>query len=372
MTDVKDFLNKISAQIKSSDLKTFSQTYSKLAEIKNSIKDEEERKLFTIALKQLLTQDCTSLFPNDIPKSAFGVPSSFSDAYVNIADSLNSTDITLNNVTRTTIGSSESLSVEIDSRYKLSIKLDEEIIELDNGIEGIFEALKKCVSDGSILQHYCALWNYSTNIQKSFRFNYVKIDDILSTFLKIPEDGYFRTGTRQNFTKSIRFLEKIKLRAPVRVRTSGKESKSVQYINFPLLDFSLSTENKDGTVILTFIGSMLGGSEFNKRGRIFPQGIFKLDARSESNRISLAFRLATRFDQLNQKPISYEKQLLLKHAGLCQTNSSNNRQAVIRLKETLDRLIDVNCISKYIWNDEQVVIYSYLHDDIEKLKVLPI
>jgi hypothetical protein len=215
------------------------------------------------------------------------------------------------------------------------------------------------------LQHYCALWNYATKFLNSFRFSYVKIDDVLTTFLKKPEDGYFRKTTRENFTKSIRTLQKMKIRVPV--KTKGGKS-SAQFINVPLLNFELSIENKSGSVMLSLIGELLGSNKFNNRGRVFPEGIFSLDSRMEGERISLAFKLATRFDQLNHKPITWDRKKLIKHAGLEKSNATDKHNASLYLKKTLERLKEIKCILDYkeknITNDDsqQITIYSSLSD----------
>ena len=136
----------------------------------------------------------------------------------------------------------------------------------------------------------------------------------------------------------------------------NKKLGKVEYMNIPLLDFSLSTENRDGTVILSLIGSLYGGSELNKRARMFPKGIFDLDPKNEGEIVSLVFKIATRFDQLNQKPIEWTREKLIKHSGLSKTDDSNKAQASMWLNRTLDRLVEIGCIARYSWN--------YCHKDM--------
>ena len=155
----------------------------------------------------------------------------------------------------------------------------------------------------------------------------------------------------------------MKLRMPVKTKNKNKIEGN-KYINIPLLNFELSTENKKGTVMLDLTGELLGSNHQNNRGRIFPEGMFQLDSRSEGERISLAFKIATRFDQLNHKPIEWDRKKFIKHAGLEKTDSVNKGQASIRLEETLQRLKTINCISDFFDkkittdNNQKIIIYS--------------
>jgi hypothetical protein len=97
---------------------------------------------------------------------------------------------------------------------------------------------------------------------------------------------------------------------------------------------------------------MLGGAEHNKRGRVFPQGLFKFDSRIEATRISFAFRIATRFDQLGQKGITWTRKKCIEYADLSVTDALNKSQASDYLKRTLERLIELKCISSYQWNGD--------------------
>lgn len=258
----------------------------------------------------------------------------------------------------------------MDSRGQLGFKFDDEIQEIksEDDIENIFDVIKRTIQDGVILQHYCALWNYAVTIQKSFNFTCVKIDDVLATFLKKPENGYFRQSTRENFTKSIRTLQRMKIRIPVKTKDKNSKTGGGKFLNIPLLSFELSTENKSGTVMLDLTGELLGSNAQNNRGRIFPDGIFSLDSRIEGERISLAFKLATRFDQLNHKPITWNRKKLIKHAGLEKSNATDKHNASLYLKKTLERLKEIKCILDYkekeITNDDsqQITIYSSLSD----------
>lgn len=366
--DLKQFLEKTGVDIADQDIASFSKVYEKLVEAKTKIKNEKDRKKFNKIVKELsgIEKKEKTLFPNEIPAGAFGMPSIASDNLSNaIYEIDDQKDLILERLNSHSLYNNSETQLQIDRGGQLSFKFDEEIntISSEEEIDSIFDLIKRTIKDGVVLQHYCALWNYATKIQNSFRFAYVKIDDILETFLKKPSNGYFRQTTRENFTKSIRTLQKMKLRIPVKTKNKTKVEGN-KYINMPLLNFELSTENKKGTVMLDLTGELLGSNYQNNRGRIFPEGIFQLDSRSEGERISLAFKIATRFDQLNHKPIEWDRQKFIQHAGLEKTDKINRGQASVQLEETLKRLKTINCISdffdKKITNDnnQKIIIYS--------------
>ena len=109
----------------------------------------------------------------------------------------------------------------------------------------------------------------------------------------------------------------------------------------------------------------------NFRGRIFPEGIFDLDSRKEGARIILAFRLATRFDQLNHQPIKWTREKLIEQAGFLITDKQNKTRASTTLNATLNRLIDVGCIKKFVpekittRSNQIITLYSPLQKDIK-------
>ncbi len=373
---IKQFFQDIGVDIKDQDIESFSAIYEKLVEAKSSLKGEKQKRSFHKIVRNLslVNEKEKSLFPNEIPDKHFGIPSIFSDIYATALseiddrkDSISSTIQSYRDYNR-----EGDTHLQIDSKGQLSLKFDEQISEIkeDDEIDNIFDIVKKTIQCPVTLQHYCALWNYATKIQNSFRFTYVKIDDILATFLKKPSNGYFRQSTRENFTKSIKTLQKIKIRMPV--KTSNKKTNKTEgnkFINIPLLNFELSTENKSGTVMLDLTGELLGSNYQNSRGRIFPEGIFELDSRNEGERISLAFKIATRLDQLNQKPIIWDRRKLVKYAGLENTDRANKNDGSSYLERSLKRLKEVGCIFDYkekkITNDDnqKITIYSNINDD---------
>ena len=337
-SEIASILSKLEIKVETHEIEGFYSLYQKLTETKQNLKSVEDKKLFDKAVKILIHTTDNTLFPNVLPEHSFGVPSLITDAYNSILDNIATAECS--------VGIDGTSKLLINNKYQLGVKYEDKVIDI-GGCKDIFDILKRTIKSGVILQHYCALWNYAVNVQKSFRFSCVKIDDILSTFLKKPDDGYFRKSTRENFTKSIKSLQNLKIRIPVNVNKNKTE-----YINVSLLDFNLSSENKDGSVILHFIGSMLGGAEHNKRGRVFPQGLFKFDSRIEATRISFAFRIATRFDQLGQKGITWTRKKCIEYADLSVTDALNKSQASDYLKRTLERLIELKCISSYQWNGD--------------------
>lgn len=343
MNQVSKLVEEINGVISSKGF-DFAKAYNKLVEVKSLIKTTEQKLAFNRVIKDLLQEEKKEnlLFPNEVPDYSFAMPSSFSDTYNSILSKVDLDEFSLESSLIKVGEGSRSVSLNLDKKKDIGLLFDnKEILNLGtSSLEKSISYIKSVLQDGTVLQHYCALWNYAVNYEKSFKFYCVKIDSILATFLKKPSDGYFRQSTRQAFTKSIRTLQGIK----IRISLTGK---GTEYINIPLLDFSLSTENKDRSVILRLIGSIFGGNQFNKRGRLFPQGIFKLDARKEGPRISLAFKLATRFDQVNHSCLKWTRKKLIQCSGLSKTDAVNKTQASLYLLKALKRLKETGCIGDF-------------------------
>lgn len=364
MNDISSLIKKIDDSVVEQG-SSFIDSYNKLVELKSRISSDEQKEAFNKALKKLLYEEKKeTLFPNAVPEKKFAIPSNFSDTYSTLLNRINLNEIRLSDSLVKIGDSRKTISLKLDKNSEVGLLFENQSISSfgETSLEDSLNHIKSIMQDGTILQHYCALWNYALNYEKSFRFYCVKIDSVLATFLKKPTDGYFRQSTRQAFTKSIRTLQTIKMRIALSGTSSGK--KSTEYMNIPLLDFSLSTENKDGSVILRLIGSMLGGNELNKRGRVFPEGIFELDPRVESSRITLVFKLATRFDQVNQNSIKWTRKKLIESSGLVKSDIKNKKQASFYLQKTLDRLKETACIKDYYGNvlstndDEELEILS--------------
>lgn len=353
-------INKILKNIDPEDIQYLSGFYSKLDNLKKNL-SQEELVEYDILLQDLINKKIEGkkkqLFPNKIPKSYFGIPSSFSDAFVNIVNSINKNPLSLNN--KNYFLDKKKFIISFD-KYQLSYKVNEEIFELpDEGVENIFDIINLVTTDGVGLQYFCALWNFAM-IQNSFFFNYVKIDDILETFFTKPKNGYFRQSTRQVFTRFIKIFENIQFRLPVKFISAKNKT---EFINIPLLDFSNSTENKKGDVKLRLFGHLLGGTEMNKRGRLFPSAIFKLDANKENKRIFFLFKIATRFDQLNQKKISWTLSQAIEYAGLYKTFMLNKKRATTLLENTLNEFIKIDAIKNYRIESDRVIVFSYLIEE---------
>jgi len=365
---IAKLIKKTGISLNKEEIHSFNATYDKLVNLKSTINSKVEEDNFNELVNEFLkmfsklddkSKKEKTLFPNNIPEEHFGIPSIFVDNYNNALNIIDDQE----EIIAKRYGRSKQIL--IDTKEKFGFKIGKEIQEVDSP-EKIFEIIRDKIKSGAILQHYCALWNYALK-QESFYFRDVHIDRVLETFLKKPKNGYFRSTTRENFTKSIRILEDMYLRVPI------KEKKGeVTYINIPLVDFRLSPENKTGNIILKLVGSIFGGRDVGKyRGRIFPEGIFKLDSRTEGRRIKLAFILATRFDQLNQKPIKWTRKKLIEQAGLIDTNNHDKHDASKKLIRTLERLKETNCISDFFskkisTNDnEEIVIYSPIQKKLQ-------
>lgn len=329
------------------EIKNLSSAYDKLVQAKNTFTKKTEKKKFNKLVKlftELEDEYENTLFPNEIPDNHFGVPAKITDNMSTAIDIINEQFQTIESRYKRASKKNE-FDIVVDTKEKIGFKFNDQIIadeEVENA-EDIFDIIKQNIQDATLLQHYCALWNYAIK-QGSFIYRYVPIDDVLETFLKKPKNGYFRQTTRKNFTTSIRKLEKMYVRVPVK---SGKGKNQSGFINIPLLNFQISVENKAGDVLLNLVGELFGNKAGQFRGRIFPQGLFNLDARREGNRITLAFRLLTRFDQLNNQPIKWNRKKLIKQAGLQETDRHNKSEASNKLTKTLQKLQEIQCISGF-------------------------
>ena len=317
---VTAFLKQRGIQLGNTEIENFSTVLEVLIEEKKKLTAKKEQQNFQKEVSKLFAEfqpgvRQLTLFPNEVPDDNFGIPSALADNYSKALSVFEKQEARI----REDYIHGTTTEISIDDSRQLGFKFGDEIQDI-NGAEDIFDLLRRNVKNGTVLQHYCALWNYAT-IQGSFHFKHVPIDKVLETFLKKPGNGYFRQPTRANFTKSIKVLERMFLRVPV--TSAGKGSKKTSgYINAPLTNFSLSIENKKGDVVLILIGELLGKiNPGSYRARVFPNGIFDLDARSEGARIMLAFRLATRFSQLNHKPIVWTRKKLIEQAGLADTDN---------------------------------------------------
>ncbi len=365
---LEKLLKETGIELNKTEIINFSATYEKLVVAKSQIKSKTEKAKFNKVLKlftEFEDETKNNLFPNQIPNESFGLPSAFTDNY----KSLDIKDIDHHfKIIQARYNKKRKNEILIDHNEKFGFKFNDQVDEINNA-EDVFDIIKNYVKSGTVLQHYCALFNFAM-LQKSFIFRHIPIDSILETFLKKPKNGYFRQTTRENFTKSIRMLEKMYLRTPV--KSKGKKGSSISgFINVPLLDFRLSIENKSGDVILKFIGEIFGGMNAGKfRGRVFPQGIFDLDSRTEGARIKLAFKLCTRFDQLNHQDIKWTRKKLIEQAGLINTDKKNKNEASKLLIDTLTKLQKIQCIKGFSPNkiktkdNKEIVIESYFKNSL--------
>jgi hypothetical protein len=283
----------------------------------------------------------TTLFPNRIPSEAFAISSKISDAHtqllnMNVNDLVNYYEgrccaVYVNNKQITFKHQSIDTSGYMGSR--------QEFIEI----------MGKWM-DPKTLQHWCALWNWCCE-NKSFFFPYVPINDILATVYTIPKDGQFKMGERRSFSNSLNFFHNATIELPVVIETllpTGKKKKEEAIRMFRLLNLDLAKKNKKGDVYLKIAGEILPGFNPGKyRGRIFPKGIFLLDANREGNRITLAYRICNRFDQMNGSQVHWPLEDLIVAAGLESTYKNNRSDGCIKLTRTLQRFVEVKCIDGF-------------------------
>ena len=359
-------LKETGIELAEDEITSFSLAYEKLIQAKGKLTKKNEKSKFNKILKlfsELEFDTDKTLFPNIIPDAHFGIPSIFTDNYSKIIDCIDDNQSIIEKRYRR-LHDQDGNQVFVDTDQKIGFIINDQIQEEVEDPEDIFDIIKANVKNAAILQTYCALWNYAIK-QKSFRFNYVPADNVLEIYRKKPQNGYFRQSTRIIFTNYIKALENMFIRIPVKNKDKGKKKQTSGYIDVPLVDFRLSVFNKKRNVILKLVGELLGCSKAgNFRGRVFPEGIFDLDSRKESARIILAFRLATRFDQLNHQPIKWTRKRLVEQAGLTNTDKKNRNEASKLLKDTLNRLQSTKCIKFFTpdkittKDDQEIIIYS--------------
>ena len=206
--------------------------------------------------------------------------------------------------------------------------------------------------DPRIIQHWCCCWNWACE-NKSFFFPYVPINDILATVYAPPKNGLFCMRDRRAFSKSLNFLHNATIEIPVIVETTtrgGKKKKEQAVKMFRLFDLNLAKKNKKGDVYLKIAGQLLPGLNPGKfRGRLFPKGIFQLDPNPgrDINRISLAYRMCNRMDQINGEPLEWSLDYIIRAAGLEASSLQNRSEACNKLTKTLRRLVEVKCLGSF-------------------------
>ena len=138
---------------------------------------------------------------------------------------------------------------------------------------------------------------------------------------------------------------------PVAVETRNKKGKKrIEQATriFRLFNLDLAKKNKKGDVYLKIAGQLLSGLNPGKfRGRVFPKGIFALNANREGSRILLAYRICNRLDQLAGKPLEWTIDNLIKISGLSASYLKNRNAACEKLAKTLDRIVEVGCIDGF-------------------------
>lgn len=158
---------------------------------------------------------------------------------------------------------------------------------------------------------------------------------------------------RRAFSKSLDFFHNATLEIPVTVTTtqpSGKKKREQAVRKIRLFNLDLANKNKSGDVYLKVAGELLPGlTPGGYRGRIFPRGIFQLNAnpKKDGSRILLAYRLCNRFDQQNEKPLEWTLRYLIDAAGLENSFIQNPSAACTLLSKSLKRLVAVGCIGDF-------------------------
>ena len=287
-----------------------------------------------------------SLFPNPIPPDSFAISAAISDSYASLLEK---------GMEFFSECYENGKTITISLGNKKSIVLGHRAIQ-PNCFMGTLQEFLRAVSwwkDPRTLQHWCCLWNWACKNQ-SFVFHYVPLSEILATVYALPRtNGKFCMRDRQAFSASLDFFHNATIKMPVNVEVStqsGKKKLEQATRIFRLLNLDLAQKNKKGDVYLKIAGEFLPGLNPGKfRGRVFPNGIFELDAnpKRDASRIILAYRLCNRLDQMNGTPLEWSKEQLIQAAGLDASYKQNKTEACKKLVKSLKRLVEVKCISGF-------------------------
>lgn len=294
-----------------------------------------EKKVKTIPTKE------TTLFPNPIPDETFAIPSKISDAQAQL--------LTLDTGDLARFYEAKGIVVYVNNK---AVTFKNQTFE-DDGYTGTCQEFVDVMGkwlEPRTLQHWCTLWNWCCE-NKSFLLPYIPINDILATVYTRPKDGQFKMRERKAFSASLNLFHNTNIEMPVIVEKSfpnGKKKKEEAIKLIRLLNLDLAKRNKKGDVYLKIAGEVLPGFNPGKyRGRIFPKGIFLLDANREGHRIPFAYRVCNRFDQMNGADLHWSVEDLITSAGLEATYRKNKCDGCNKLTRNLDRLVEVQCISGF-------------------------
>jgi hypothetical protein len=146
--EIQKLFAEVGVETNENEIENFSTIYQKLVEAKGKITDDKQKKSLSKILKSLSKVEGKeqSLFPNEIPKNHFGIPSIFSDTYSNAIDEIDSQkELIANTLQKYTQYNDGSTQIQIDSKGQLGLKFDDEIqnIESDDDIQSIFDVIKK-------------------------------------------------------------------------------------------------------------------------------------------------------------------------------------------------------------------------------------
>jgi hypothetical protein len=250
-------------------------------------------------------------------------------------------------------------------KYGLKLQLATNFLKEKSSEEELTKYLLK-LKDGTTIQAYCSLWQYASKQGSTF-FNSVKLNKIMETTLNRPRSGYFTQKMKREFTERLLLLGGVKIFIDPRGNKRGIGG----FIN--LLDV-MGTFNKKGDVLLNLTGEL--APSYNKqllRGEPY-RAILRLDAQKDKNeRIVFLYYLQTRLNQLRHYEITMPRQDLIKWAGLEKTDTANKTVASRRLKEALDRFIEIGGIKEYAPkeitndNDLRITIYSVFEKEAPKI-----
>jgi hypothetical protein len=335
----EDFI-KVTAQHYESTLESFGVIRQRLIEQKLSPEITTFDKLVERETIKIVPKEAT-LFPNEIPPETFAIPSKISDAQAQLL-ALGKDDLAR-------CYEAKGITVYVNNKPVVFKNHDIEEGKCIGTCQEFVDAMGLWL-DPRTLQHWCVLWNWCSQ-NKSFFLPYIPINEILATVYTRPKDGQFKMGERKAFSTSLDFFDHAEIEIPVIVEKTlpnGKKKKEEAIKHIRFLNLDLSRKNKKGDVYLKIAGTVLPGLDPGKyRGRIFPQGIFLLDANREGHRIPFAYRVCNRFDQMNGADLHWPMEDLMIAAGLEATYKQNRCEGCKKLTHNLERLIEVKCIGGF-------------------------
>ena len=212
-------------------------------------------------------------------------------------------------------------------------------------IQEFFDLMKDWMNP-CIIQHWCVLWNWVCQ-NRTFVIPYMPIDNIWAAVGYSPLNSSNGVSNRCEFSQTLNFFHNTTLELPIliEIEHNGRKKTEEATRMLRLFNFNIVKKNKKGDEYLNISGEFLPGFNLNKfYKKVFPTGFFELDASEEGRHIVLAHKICNWQDQLNDKPLRWSKEELVKTAGLETLYTNDPHEGCYQLTSILKRIVEVKCV----------------------------